>query len=86
MSNSSDQTRKYGSYLFIGVLAALFALQWGPGSQGCDARIQDEETVATVNGKPIPLKDFARSYAQQSDNFGRACRPTCSSSSASTSR
>ncbi len=71
MSNSSENTRRYGSYLFIAALAILFALQWGPGSQGCDTRIQDEETAATVNGKPIPLKDFARSYAQQSDNFRR---------------
>lgn len=71
MSNSSENTRRYGSYLFIAALAILFALQWGPGSQGCDTRIVDEETAATVNGKPIPLKDFARSYAQQSDNFRR---------------
>ncbi len=71
MSNSSDQTRKYGSYIFIAALAALFALQWGPGSQGCDTRIRDEESAATVNGKPISIKDFARSYAQQSDNFRR---------------
>lgn len=71
MSNSSENTRRYGSYFFIAALAILFALQWGPGSQGCDTRIVDAETAATVNGKPIPLKDFARSYAQQSDNFRR---------------
>lgn len=71
MSNSSEQTRRYGSYFFIAALAILFALQWGPGSQGCDTRIIDAETAATVNGKPIPLKDFARSYSQQSDNFRR---------------
>jgi peptidyl-prolyl cis-trans isomerase D len=76
MSNSSDQTRKYGSYLFIGVLAALFALQWGPGSQGCDTRIVDAETAATVNGKPISLRDFARSYSQQSDTFRRQGVPS----------
>ena len=71
MSNSSENTRRYGSYFFIAALAILFALQWGPGSQGCDTRIIDAETAATVNGKPIPLKDFARSYSQQSDNFRR---------------
>lgn len=70
MSNS-DQTRKYGSYLFIAVLAVLFALQWGPGSQGCDTRINDEESAATVNGKSIPLKDFRRSYATQADQYRR---------------
>lgn len=71
MSNSAEKTRRYGSYFFIAALAILFALQWGPGSQGCDKRIIDTETAATVNGKAIPLKDFARSYAQQSDNFRR---------------
>ncbi len=71
MSNSSENTRRYGSYFFIAALAILFALQWGPGSQGCDTRIIDAETAATVNGKSIPLKDFARSYSQQSDNFRR---------------
>lgn len=71
MSNSSENTRRYGSYFFIAALAILFALQWGPGSQGCDTRIVDAETAATVNGKPISLKDFARSYSQQSENFRR---------------
>lgn len=72
MSNSSsEQNRKYGSYLFIAVLAVLFALQWGPGSQGCDTRIQDAEVAATVNGAPIPLKDFRRTYGQQADDFRR---------------
>ncbi|MFZ5438742.1 MAG: peptidylprolyl isomerase [Myxococcota bacterium] len=71
MSNSSDQNRKYGSYLFIAVLAVLFALQWGPGSQGCDTRIQDAEIAATVNGQPIALKEFRRVYGQQADEFRR---------------
>ena len=71
MSNSSENTRRYGSFFFIAALAILFALQWGPGSQGCDTRIVDAETAATVNGKPIPLKDFAKAYGQQSDNFRR---------------
>lgn len=75
MSNS-EQNRKYGSYLFIAVLAVLFALQWGPGSQGCDSRIIDEESAATVNGKSIPLKDFARAYGAQSDNFRRQGVPS----------
>lgn len=71
MSNSTENNRRVGSFIFIAALAVLFALQWGPGSQGCDTRIQDAESAATVNGRPIPLKDFARSYAQQSDNFRR---------------
>jgi peptidyl-prolyl cis-trans isomerase D len=75
MSNSAD-TRRYGSLLFIGLLAVLFALQWGPGSQGCETRIKDEEHAATVNGRGIPLKEFARSYAQQADNFRRQGVPS----------
>jgi peptidyl-prolyl cis-trans isomerase D len=71
MSNSTENNRKVGSFIFIAALAVLFALQWGPGSQGCDTRIVDAEHAATVNGKPIMLKDFARSYAAQSDNFRR---------------
>ena len=73
MSNSSENTRRFGSYFFIAALAVLFALQWGPGSQGCDKRLKDtdSDTAITVNGKAIPLKDFARSYGQQSDNFRR---------------
>ena len=58
MSNSSENTRRYGSYLFIAALAILFALQWGPGSQGCDTRIQDEETAATVNGATVTLAPY----------------------------
>lgn len=74
-TSSSEQTRRYGSYFFIAALAVLFALQWGPGSQGCDTRIADAETVATVNGKPIGLKEFARVYSQQADNYRRQGLP-----------
>lgn len=75
MSTSSDTTRKYGSLFFIAALAVLFALQWGPGSQGCDRRVDTTENAATVNGKPIALKDFARAYSQQADNFRRQGLP-----------
>ena len=71
MSNSADN-RKVGSILFIGALAVLFALQWGPGSQGCDVgRLPERETAATVNGQPIPLREFAREYFQQAEQFRR---------------
>ncbi|MBL9039725.1 MAG: SurA N-terminal domain-containing protein [Archangium sp.] len=67
MSNST-QTQRLSSYVFIFALAILFALQWGPGSQGCDRIGKDlpsAEKVATVNGTDIPLKDFARAYGGQ---------------------
>ena len=76
MSNSAD-TRRLGSYLFIGALAILFALQWGPGSQGCDTgRLPEPETAATVNGQPIPLREFAKNYAQQAEQFRRQGVPS----------
>ncbi|MEW5738309.1 MAG: SurA N-terminal domain-containing protein [Myxococcota bacterium] len=71
MSNSAD-TRKVGSLLFIGALALLFALQWGPGSQGCEiGKLPEPQTAATVNGQPIPLSEFATSYNQQADSLRR---------------
>jgi peptidyl-prolyl cis-trans isomerase D len=76
MSNSAD-TRRVGSYLFIGALAVLFALQWGPGSQGCETgRLPEPETAATVNGQAIPLREFAKSYLQQAEQFRRQGVPS----------
>lgn len=76
MANSVE-TRRVVSYIFIVVLAALFALQWGPGSKGCDTgQLQELDVAATVNGKPIPLRDFAREYAQQAERFRRQGLPS----------
>ena len=68
MSNSPLDTRRLFSYIFIGALALLFALEWGPGSRGCDKAGQAVvvvDNVAQVNGKDIPLRDFARAYGNQ---------------------
>lgn len=68
MSNSPLDTRRLFSYIFIGALALLFALEWGPGSRGCDRSGQAvivADNVAQVNGKDIPLRDFARAYSTQ---------------------
>ncbi len=77
MSNS-DETRRFFSYVFIGALALLFIFEWGPGARGCNnaGQIKEVENVATVNGEPIALKDFAREYVQQSENFRRQGVPT----------
>jgi peptidyl-prolyl cis-trans isomerase D len=76
MSNS-NQTRKFVSYFFITALALLFALEWGPGSRGCESgKLGEQDQVATVNGKPIPLRDFAREYVQQSENFRKQGVPS----------
>ena len=76
MSNSADN-RRLGSILFIGALAMLFALQWGPGSQGCDAgKLPEPETAATVNGQPIALREFAKNYVQQAEQFRRQGVPS----------
>ena len=71
MANSVD-SKKLFSYVFIFVLALLFAVQWGPGSKGCTALNDVKETAdvaATVNGKEIPLRDFSRAYAGQLANY-----------------
>jgi peptidyl-prolyl cis-trans isomerase D len=71
MSNSAD-TRRLGYVFFIAALAVLFALQWGPGSQGCETgKLPEPETAATVNGEPIPLREFAKTYLQQAEQFRR---------------
>jgi peptidyl-prolyl cis-trans isomerase D len=77
MSNS-DETRRFFSYVFIGALALLFALEWGPGARGCNnaGTIKEQDNVATVNGEPIPLKDFAREYVQQAETFRRQGVPS----------
>ncbi len=69
MANSVDARRLF-SYIFIGALAALFALEWGPGSKGCNkAELAERDLAATVNGKTIPLRDFAREYVQQAERY-----------------
>lgn len=76
MSNSAE-TRRLFSYIFIGALALLFALEWGPGSRGCNSgKMTEQDFVATVNGTPIPVKDFAREYVQQAENFRRQGVPS----------
>jgi peptidyl-prolyl cis-trans isomerase D len=54
-------------FVFIFALAILFALQWGPGSMSSrspgDEKV--EEFAATVNGKELPLREFAVGYQNQ---------------------
>ncbi len=72
MSNSSADTRRLFSYIFISALALLFALQWGPGAKGCDRSGKAPvvvDNVAQVNGRDIPLRDFARAYGTQLAEF-----------------
>ncbi|MHB8875233.1 MAG: peptidylprolyl isomerase [Myxococcaceae bacterium] len=65
--NEHFSLRRIFSYIFIGAIAFLFALQWGPGSKGCNTPLthQSTEAAATVNGQEIPLADFRREYANQ---------------------
>lgn len=79
MSNSEDKRppssdgKKLLSIIAIAALAVVFAIDWGPGSRGCDptrsgVEIQ-QEAAATVNGKEIPLREFLREYAQQLEYY-----------------
>ncbi|MDP3232099.1 MAG: SurA N-terminal domain-containing protein [Myxococcales bacterium] len=82
MSNSTSPTtqtsppgdrRRAGTSALVIALAVLFALLWGPGSSGCDrmGALQDPkgEAAVTVNGKNVPLKEFAQAYGNQAANF-----------------
>src|SRR4051812_7507516 len=71
MANSVDSKRLF-SYVFIFVLAVLFAVQWGPGSKGCTAGKNAQGTTdfaATVNDKEIPVKEFSQAYSNELANF-----------------
>jgi peptidyl-prolyl cis-trans isomerase D len=71
MANSVDSKRLF-SYVFIFVLAVLFAVQWGPGSKGCTAGKDDattQDVAATVNGKEIPVREFSQAYSNELSNF-----------------
>lgn len=79
MSNSEDKrpsnsdAKKLLSVIAIAALAVVFAIDWGPGSRGCDPsrsgiEIQ-EEAAATVNGKEIPLREFTKEYARQLEYY-----------------
>ena len=70
--NEAFQLKRVLSYLFIGGIAALFALQWGPGAKGCDQPLspQSREVAATVNGQEIPLKEFQRTYRSRLASMG----------------
>ncbi len=71
------ETRKLGQYFFIFMLAALFAVQWSPAAKGCDktGKLPDAESAATVNGKEIPLREFARRYNAQLEGMRRQGMP-----------
>jgi len=79
MSNSEDKRpqnsdgKKLLSVIAIAALAVVFAIDWGPGSRGCDptrsgVEIQ-QEAAATVNGKEIPLREFGREYGRQLEYY-----------------
>lgn len=71
-SNSLD-LRKLASLVGIAVIALVFTLQFGPGSQGCQAGIGDAAptaaAAATVNGKEIPAGDFRSAYQRMLSQY-----------------
>lgn len=71
MSTVTEESRrqkaanqKIGALIFPVLIALVFALQWGPGSRGCDnfKSMSPTEAAATVNGKEIPATQFANVY------------------------
>lgn len=72
MNESSQRTKQLASLAFIILIGVVFALQFGPGSRGCDGRLQTEQeaaTVAVVNRREITTRDFARAYANQAAQY-----------------
>jgi peptidyl-prolyl cis-trans isomerase D len=61
------QPRRVISIVVIGVIAFIFAINWGPGSRGCESGRPAETATnaALVNGKEISLRDFNRAYQGQ---------------------
>ena len=54
-------------YLVILAISVVFVLEWGPGSRGCEVSWNKKTTnaAALINGREIPVRDFARAYAGQ---------------------
>jgi peptidyl-prolyl cis-trans isomerase D len=63
MKDSYD-FRKLFSLLLIVAIAVVFAVQFGPGSRGCEAPLtrSPETAAAVVNGKEIPITEFRLAY------------------------
>ncbi|MBZ4416966.1 peptidylprolyl isomerase [Myxococcus sp. RHSTA-1-4] len=59
--------RKVISLVFIIAIAVVFTLSFGPGSSGFGGTgtTTAPGSVATVNGKEIPMRDFANAWARQ---------------------
>lgn len=63
----ASNSKQLVSYFIIVAIAVVFAVQWGPGAKGCGRLTDDKATTAaaTVNGKEISLREFARAYNGQ---------------------
>jgi peptidyl-prolyl cis-trans isomerase D len=63
--------RKVVSLVFIVGIAVVFTLNFGPGSfsKSSGPQVTNVNTVAKVNGKEIPLREFLRSYNVQINNL-----------------
>lgn len=72
MNERSQRFSQFASLAFIILIGVVFALQFGPGSRGCDARVREEaatSAAAVINGREITGRDFARAYANRVDQF-----------------
>jgi peptidyl-prolyl cis-trans isomerase D len=65
--------KRLASYLVILAIAFVFAIQWGPGSRGCESPLTPlagSNAAAVVNGKEIPLRDYHITYTNQLRRLG----------------
>lgn len=82
MAPTQEEThpRRWLSALIILAIGFIFAVQWGPGSRGCDSPVGagKDTSAARVNGKEIPLRQFQLQYAmtmQRMEGQGRRIPP-----------
>ncbi len=68
MSFKEDlEPKRLGYYLIILAIAFVFAVQWGPGSKGCESPLSEQEATeaARVNGREVSLRDYNAAYTNE---------------------
>ncbi|HZN93148.1 MAG TPA: SurA N-terminal domain-containing protein, partial [Myxococcales bacterium] len=61
------EPKRLGYYLIILAIAFVFAVQWGPGSKGCESPLAESaaSSAARVNGREISLRQFNQTYSNE---------------------
>src|ERR1043165_4096570 len=73
------EPKRLGYYLIIVVIAFVFAVQWGPGSKGCESPLNGSKpstatNAAKVNGREISLRDYNQAYGNEFRRYAETYR------------